>query len=214
MLKNSWVIWISRLMQQQPSKNEFLINNSLCAQSLCFISIYLWIPWVYFSGIWEMWKRIIGHMFSSRDVIRGMVGELDSCHDFCPRAWTVTQPLVSYSLHSSLKKAESKKDNVWTGQRGQGLPHVLWCWQCYQQPCWRETAVAPNSPGEELRLRSSPPKRAAHLTVQPTSKPQKVKQCTTLAQRAYLVKGTSNGFGRFYYYSNLQFSSHMTSLPK
>lgn len=164
MLKNSWVIWISRLMQQQPSKNEFLINNSLCAQSLCFISIYLWIPWVYFSGIWEMWKRIIGHTFSSRGVIWGMVGELDSCHDFCPRAWTVTQPLVSYFLHSSLKKAESKKDIVRAGWGGQGLSRVLWSRQCYRQPCWRETAMALNSPGEELRLHSTPPNRAARLT--------------------------------------------------
>lgn len=74
--------------------------------------------------------------------------------------------------------------------------------------------MALNSFGEELRLHSTPPKCAAHLTVKQTSKLRKGKQYAALAQRAYLIKGTLNAFGSFYYYSNLQFSSHIASVPK
>lgn len=161
-----------------------------------------------------MWKHIIGRIFTSRDIILGMVGELDSCHDFCHRARTVTQPLVSCSLRSSLEKAESKKDIVWMGQGGQGLSRTLWFWQCYRQPYRRETTTALNSSGGELWLHSAPPKRAAYLTVKQTSTPWKGKQYAALAQRADLVKGTLNAFGSFYYYSNLWFSSHIASVPK
>jgi len=68
-----------------------------------------------------MWKHIIGHIFTSRDVILGVVGKLDSRRDFCHSAWTMTLALVPCSLHSPLKKAESKKDIAWTGQGGPGL---------------------------------------------------------------------------------------------
>lgn len=161
-----------------------------------------------------MWKHIVGRVFASRDVILGVVGELGSCRDFCHRAWTVTQPLVSSSLYSSPKKAENEKDIVWTGQGCQGLSRTLQSGQCYQQPHWRQTTTALNSSGEELRLHPTPPKCAANLTVKQTSKPRKGKQHAALAQRACLVKGTLNAFGSFYYCSNLQFSSHIASVPK
>lgn len=126
-----------------------------------------------FSSIWEMWKHITGCIFTSRDVILGVVGELDSCCHFCHTAWTITWLLVSCSLHSPLKKAESKKNVLWMGQGGQGLSCNLWSQQCYQQPHWRKTTTALNSSWEGLGLHCTPLRCAPYLTAKQTSKPWK-----------------------------------------
>lgn len=160
----------------------------------------------YFSGIWEVWKHNIGPIFASRDVILGVVGELDSW-------WFVLESLNHDSFWSPVLSTHpwkrQKVERVFCEQGREAKDFFVPCDPAEGRQPWFWTSLGKSSG------HTPPLQNVWQCSNRQTGKPQKGKQYAALPQRSYqLIKGILNTFRSVYWYSSLLFSSHSASVPK